>query len=104
MRNETFQTPGDVRLDVRLGAGEVRVEQRRIDISLLPNPSHLEFVNPVVTGGARFLQSDLDGADQVAVQSLSCAECSVQAKVVNFAAGVVALDLREALLRLELVV
>jgi DUF4097 and DUF4098 domain-containing protein YvlB len=26
VRTETFQTPGDVRLDVRLGAGEVRIE------------------------------------------------------------------------------
>ena len=26
MRTETFQTPGDVRLDVRLGAGDVRIE------------------------------------------------------------------------------
>ena len=26
MRTETFQTPGDTRLDVRLGAGEIRVE------------------------------------------------------------------------------
>ena len=38
--------------------GEVRVEQRRIDISLLPNPSHLEFVNPVVAGRVRALQTD----------------------------------------------
>jgi hypothetical protein len=41
-------------------------------------------------------QSDLDGTDQAAVQSLSCADCSVQARVVNFAAGIVALDLRES--------
>ncbi len=46
-----------------------------------------------VTPGTR-AESDLDGADQVAVQSLSCADCSVQARVVNFAAGFVALDLR----------
>ena len=36
-------------------------EGEKISIRLYPNPSHLEFVNPVVTGGARFLQSDLDG-------------------------------------------
>ncbi len=33
----------------------------KISVRLYPNPSHLEFVDPVVTGGARFLQSDLDG-------------------------------------------
>ena len=26
MRTETFQTPGAVRLDIKLGAGEVRLE------------------------------------------------------------------------------
>ncbi len=36
-------------------------EGERISIRLYPNPSHLEFVDPVVTGGARFLQSDIDG-------------------------------------------
>jgi len=36
-------------------------EGERISVRLYPNPSHLEFVDPVVTGGARFLQSDLDG-------------------------------------------
>jgi 2-oxoglutarate dehydrogenase E1 component len=36
-------------------------EGEKISIRLYPNPSHLEFVDPVVTGGARFLQSDLDG-------------------------------------------
>ncbi len=43
--------------------GEVRVEQRRIDISLLPNPSHLEFVNPVVAGRVRALQTDQERSD-----------------------------------------
>jgi 2-oxoglutarate decarboxylase len=36
-------------------------EGERISLRLYPNPSHLEFVDPVVTGGARFLQSDIDG-------------------------------------------
>jgi multifunctional 2-oxoglutarate metabolism enzyme len=38
-------------------------EGEQISVRLYPNPSHLEFVNPVVTGGARFLQSDFDGPD-----------------------------------------
>jgi multifunctional 2-oxoglutarate metabolism enzyme len=35
----------------------------KISVRLYPNPSHLEFVNPVVTGGARFLQSDFEGPE-----------------------------------------
>jgi multifunctional 2-oxoglutarate metabolism enzyme len=33
----------------------------KIDVRLYPNPSHLEFVDPVVEGGTRFLQSKIDG-------------------------------------------
>jgi multifunctional 2-oxoglutarate metabolism enzyme len=33
----------------------------KISVRLYPNPSHLEFVDPVVTGGTRLLQSDFDG-------------------------------------------
>jgi len=35
----------------------------KISVRLYPNPSHLEFVDPVVTGGTRFLQQDFDGAE-----------------------------------------
>jgi 2-oxoglutarate dehydrogenase E1 component len=35
----------------------------RISVRLYPNPSHLEFVDPVVTGGARFLQSEFEGRE-----------------------------------------
>jgi 2-oxoglutarate dehydrogenase E1 component len=38
--------------------GIERVETREIELSLMPNPSHLEFVNPVVTGKVRALQTD----------------------------------------------
>ncbi|HEU4906177.1 MAG TPA: multifunctional oxoglutarate decarboxylase/oxoglutarate dehydrogenase thiamine pyrophosphate-binding subunit/dihydrolipoyllysine-residue succinyltransferase subunit [Solirubrobacterales bacterium] len=37
-------------------------EGEKIDVRLYPNPSHLEFVDPVVEGATRFLQSELDGA------------------------------------------
>jgi 2-oxoglutarate dehydrogenase E1 component len=36
-------------------------EGEKISVRLYPNPSHLEFVDPVVTGGARYLQSDFEG-------------------------------------------
>ena len=36
-------------------------EGEKIAVRLYPNPSHLEFVDPVVTGGARYLQSRIDG-------------------------------------------
>jgi multifunctional 2-oxoglutarate metabolism enzyme len=35
----------------------------KISVRLYPNPSHLEFVDPVVTGGARYLQSVFEGAE-----------------------------------------
>jgi multifunctional 2-oxoglutarate metabolism enzyme len=36
---------------------------KKISVRLSPNPSHLEFVDPVVTGGARYLQQDFEGAN-----------------------------------------
>ena len=33
----------------------------KIDVRLYPNPSHLEFVDPVVVGATRFLQSEIEG-------------------------------------------
>ena len=33
-------------------------EEREVQVSLMPNPSHLEFVNPVVNGRVRALQTD----------------------------------------------
>jgi 2-oxoglutarate dehydrogenase E1 component len=38
-------------------------EGEKTSVRLYPNPSHLEFVDPVVTGGARFLQNKIDGAE-----------------------------------------
>ena len=37
-------------------------EGERVAVRLYPNPSHLEFVDPVVEGATRFLQSEIDGA------------------------------------------
>jgi 2-oxoglutarate dehydrogenase E1 component len=38
-------------------------EGEKIAVHLYPNPSHLEFVNPVVEGATRFIQSSFDGAE-----------------------------------------
>ncbi len=38
-------------------------EGEKIAVRLYPNPSHLEFVNPVVLGATRFIQSDFEGAE-----------------------------------------
>ncbi|HEY0391068.1 MAG TPA: multifunctional oxoglutarate decarboxylase/oxoglutarate dehydrogenase thiamine pyrophosphate-binding subunit/dihydrolipoyllysine-residue succinyltransferase subunit [Solirubrobacterales bacterium] len=37
-------------------------EGEKTAVRLYPNPSHLEFVNPVVEGATRFIQSDIEGA------------------------------------------
>jgi len=37
-------------------------EGEKVEVRLYPNPSHLEFVDPVVEGAARFLQSEIEGA------------------------------------------
>ncbi len=37
-------------------------EGEKIAVRLYPNPSHLEFVNPVVEGATRLIQSDFEGA------------------------------------------
>jgi multifunctional 2-oxoglutarate metabolism enzyme len=36
-------------------------EGEKVAVRLYPNPSHLEFVDPVVTGGTRYLQARIDG-------------------------------------------
>jgi 2-oxoglutarate dehydrogenase E1 component len=38
-------------------------EGEKIAVRLYPNPSHLEFVDPVVEGATRFIQSDFNGAE-----------------------------------------
>jgi 2-oxoglutarate decarboxylase len=38
-------------------------DEQKISVRLYPNPSHLEFVDPVVTGGTRFLQQDFEGPE-----------------------------------------
>ncbi|MGF1671284.1 MAG: multifunctional oxoglutarate decarboxylase/oxoglutarate dehydrogenase thiamine pyrophosphate-binding subunit/dihydrolipoyllysine-residue succinyltransferase subunit [Balneolaceae bacterium] len=57
---DTIQGSGDVKY--HLGAkGECKTcENKTVELELLPNPSHLESVNPVVEGAARATQDHLD--------------------------------------------
>ena len=57
---DTIQGSGDVKY--HLGAkGECKTcENKTIELELLPNPSHLESVNPVVEGATRATQDHLD--------------------------------------------
>jgi 2-oxoglutarate dehydrogenase E1 component len=54
---------GDVKYHYGHQGTYVTHDGEKVDVRLYPNPSHLEFVDPVVEGGARFLQSKIDGAE-----------------------------------------
>jgi len=60
---DTIQGSGDVKY--HLGSkGQYQTEAgRAIDLELMPNPSHLESVNPVVEGAARAMQDHYNGED-----------------------------------------
>ncbi|RCL02451.1 MAG: 2-oxoglutarate dehydrogenase E1 component [Candidatus Tokpelaia sp. JSC161] len=61
---------GDVKY--HLGASSDRLfDGNRVHLSLLPNPSHLEIVNPVVMGKARAKQDYLAGISRTDMVSLS---------------------------------
>ncbi|MFM9149082.1 MAG: multifunctional oxoglutarate decarboxylase/oxoglutarate dehydrogenase thiamine pyrophosphate-binding subunit/dihydrolipoyllysine-residue succinyltransferase subunit, partial [Solirubrobacterales bacterium] len=52
---------GDVKYHYGHEGNYTNHEGGEIAVHLYPNPSHLESVNPVVTGAARFSQNELDG-------------------------------------------
>ncbi len=53
---------GDVKYHHGAEGTFVTPDGEQIEVRLYPNPSHLEFVDPVVTGGARASQSSRSGA------------------------------------------
>ncbi|HEX2096818.1 MAG TPA: multifunctional oxoglutarate decarboxylase/oxoglutarate dehydrogenase thiamine pyrophosphate-binding subunit/dihydrolipoyllysine-residue succinyltransferase subunit [Solirubrobacterales bacterium] len=53
---------GDVKYHYGHQGTYVDHEGNEIAVRLYPNPSHLEFVDPVVEGATRFVQSEIDGA------------------------------------------
>lgn len=75
-----FREFDDQTLATTCGAGDVKYhlgyettydfDGSQVEVSLVPNPSHLEFVNPVVDGIVRAQQDSLYGRDRKAVLSL----------------------------------
>ena len=53
---------GDVKYHFGHQGSFENVDGEKIDVHLYPNPSHLEFVDPVITGATRFSQSEIDGS------------------------------------------
>jgi multifunctional 2-oxoglutarate metabolism enzyme len=53
---------GDVKYHYGCDGIHETSEGEKIEVRLYPNPSHLEFVDPVVTGGARYVQTEREEA------------------------------------------
>lgn len=58
----TRQGSGDVKYHLGMSGEHVTKDGKTVQLALLPNPSHLEAVNPVVEGAARARQDEM-GAD-----------------------------------------
>ncbi len=68
MRTETFDTPGDVRLDIRLGAGEVRVETSEVQqTTVLLEPLRDNDASTAAIENARLEVRDHGGRHEVVI-------------------------------------
>lgn len=63
----TFHGSGDVKYHLGTTGKHVGPDGNEIKLDLLPNPSHLEAVNPVVEGAARAYQDQLDEDKKLSV-------------------------------------
>ena len=61
---ETYAGDGDVKYHLGFSADHVTVDNHSIHLSLTPNPSHLEAVNPVVEGRMRAKQRRFQNSDR----------------------------------------
>jgi len=57
---ESFEGSGDVKYHKGFSSEILTTHGHRVQISITPNPSHLESVNPVVEGQVRSLQTQMD--------------------------------------------
>src|SRR5262249_46715677 len=58
---ETVGGDGDVKYHLGFSADHITADKQKVHLSLTPNPSHLEAVNPVVEGRVRAKQRRLPG-------------------------------------------
>jgi len=61
---ETFGGDGDVKYHLGFSADHLTADEQVVHLSLTPNPSHLEAVNPVVEGRMRAKQSRFQDVDR----------------------------------------
>jgi len=67
---DDWSSSGDVKYHLGCSSDTVYPDGRKVHLTLLPNPSHLETVNPIVNGKARarmHLKGDLDGRQTLPV-------------------------------------
>jgi DUF4097 and DUF4098 domain-containing protein YvlB len=70
VRTETFQTPGDVRLDVRLGAGEVRLETADVqETTVVLEPLRDNDASTAAVANARVEQRERGGGHEVIIDA-----------------------------------
>jgi DUF4097 and DUF4098 domain-containing protein YvlB len=70
VRTETFQTPGDVRLDVRLGAGEVRLETADVqETTVVLEPLRDNDASTAAVANARVELRERGGGHEVVIDA-----------------------------------
>ncbi|WP_018126828.1 multifunctional oxoglutarate decarboxylase/oxoglutarate dehydrogenase thiamine pyrophosphate-binding subunit/dihydrolipoyllysine-residue succinyltransferase subunit [Balneola vulgaris] len=60
---DSIQGSGDVKYHLGTKGIHKAPDNKEVELELLPNPSHLEAVDPVVEGAARAMQDHFDGED-----------------------------------------
>ena len=70
MRTETFDTPGDVRLEIRVGAGEVRLETADVkETTVVLEPLHNNDASAAAVDSARIEVRERGGGHEVVIDA-----------------------------------
>lgn len=70
VKDQTFQGSGDVKYHLGYSSDYVTAKGANVHLSLTPNPSHLEAVDPIVEGRARAKQDRAGDAEHATVMPL----------------------------------